>query len=61
VYFMVGDGNPLHHLAKSLRDYFDACGGEVVWDGAAFHPRAGQGRFLRCGAPTLRPARKDLP
>jgi dihydropyrimidinase len=37
------------------------CGGEVVWDGAAFHPRAGQGRFLRCGAPTLRPARKDLP
>jgi poly(3-hydroxybutyrate) depolymerase len=32
VYFMVGDGNPLHYLAKSLRDYFDACGGEVVWD-----------------------------
>ena len=35
--------------------------GEVVWDGTAFRPRAGQGRFLRCGAPTLRPARKDLP
>jgi len=32
VYFMVGDANPLHHLAKSLREYFDACGGEVVWD-----------------------------
>ena len=27
-------------------------GGEVVWDGEDFHPRAGRGRFLRCGAPT---------
>ena len=26
--------------------------GEVVWDGA-FHPRAGQGRFLRCGRPSV--------
>ena len=31
-------------------------GGTVVWDGADFHPRPGQGRFLRCGPPTLRPA-----
>ena len=31
-------------------------GGEVVWDGREFHPRAGRGRFLRCGPPTLRPA-----
>ena len=31
--------------------------GEVVWDGANFHPRAGRGRFLRCGTPTLRPRR----
>jgi len=30
-------------------------GGEVVWDGLRFHPRAGRGRFLRCGVPTLRP------
>lgn len=30
-------------------------GGEVVWDGR-FHARAGQGRFLRCGKPTLGPA-----
>jgi dihydropyrimidinase len=29
--------------------------GEVVWDGRNFHPRAGRGRFLPCGAPTLRP------
>jgi dihydropyrimidinase len=32
------------------------CGGEVVWDGTRFHPRAGRGRFLRCGPPTLRPS-----
>ena len=30
-------------------------GGEVMWDGAQFHPRAGRGRFLRCGPPTLMP------
>ena len=30
-------------------------GGEVVWDGKQFHPRAGRGRFLQCGAPTLLP------
>jgi dihydropyrimidinase len=29
-------------------------GGEVVWDGQ-FHPRAGKGRFLKCGKPTLGP------
>ncbi|WP_066258530.1 dihydropyrimidinase [Hydrogenophaga flava] len=28
--------------------------GEVVWNGV-FHPRAGKGRFLACGAPTLLP------
>ncbi len=35
------------------------CGGEVVWDGRTFHPRAGRGRFLTCGLPTLRPARRN--
>ena len=30
-------------------------GGEVVWDGKHFHPRAGRGRFLQCGMPTLLP------
>jgi len=29
-------------------------GAEVVWDGGRFHPRAGRGRFLKCGAPSLR-------
>jgi predicted esterase len=32
VYFLVGDKNPLHGLAISLRDYFTACKREVVWD-----------------------------
>jgi dihydropyrimidinase len=31
--------------------------GEVVWDGRDFHPRAGRGRFLACGTPTLQPRR----
>lgn len=31
--------------------------GEVVWDGA-FHPQAGRGELLRCGAPTLMPKRR---
>ncbi|MEO5696113.1 MAG: dihydropyrimidinase [Burkholderiaceae bacterium] len=34
-------------------------GGQVVWDGKEFHPRAGQGRFLTCGQPSLRPMRRD--
>jgi dihydropyrimidinase len=33
-------------------------GGEVVWDGQTFHPRQGKGRFLVCGTPSLRPARR---
>ncbi|MEO6408717.1 MAG: amidohydrolase family protein, partial [Burkholderiaceae bacterium] len=33
-------------------------GGDVVWDGKDFHPRAGRGRFLACGTPTLRPVRR---
>src|SRR4051794_8011198 len=31
-YFLVGDKNPLHYLAKGLRSYFDTCKQEVVWD-----------------------------
>ena len=31
--------------------------GDVVWDGSDFHARAGRGRFLRCGPPTLLPRR----
>jgi dihydropyrimidinase len=31
--------------------------GEVVWDGSSFTGRAGRGRFLPCGTPTLLPRR----
>lgn len=30
-------------------------GGELVWDGTTFHPRAGRGRYLRRGRPSLLP------
>ena len=32
--------------------------GEVVWDGKNFSGRAGRGRFLACGAPSLMPTRR---
>lgn len=32
-------------------------GGQVIWDGEQFHGRAGGGRFLQRGAPTLLPKR----
>lgn len=38
VYFLVGDQNPLHGMAKSLRTYFEGCGHPVTWD---LLPRAG--------------------
>lgn len=31
-YFLVGDHNPLHRLARDLRGYFDGCKQAVVWD-----------------------------
>jgi len=31
-YFLVGDRNPLHQLAKQLRAYFDTCKADVTWD-----------------------------
>ncbi len=58
------DNAMLHHAVdytpyagQTLRAWpgITIAGGEVVWDGRQFHPRAGRGRFLTCGAPTLRP------
>jgi predicted esterase len=31
-YFLVGDKNPLHGLARELRGWFDDCAQELVWD-----------------------------
>jgi poly(3-hydroxybutyrate) depolymerase len=31
-YFLVGDANPLHHLMKDLRAWFDDCHQPVKWD-----------------------------
>jgi poly(3-hydroxybutyrate) depolymerase len=31
-YFLVGDKNPLHRLAKDLRSYFEGCKQDVTWD-----------------------------
>jgi dihydropyrimidinase len=33
--------------------------GEVVWDGKNFSSRAGRGRFLECGTPSLLPRRAE--
>jgi poly(3-hydroxybutyrate) depolymerase len=38
VHFLVGDRNPLHHLALELRAHYEACGQDVQWsllEGAA--------------------------
>jgi predicted esterase len=41
VYFLVGDGNPLHGLARRLRAHYDACQQEVRWHllPGATHPQ----------------------
>ena len=34
--------------------------GQVVWDGTTFTPPSGGGQFLRCGRPSLLPARRSV-
>src|SRR5438132_7692592 len=46
VYFLVGDHNPLHHLAKALRAYFDGCKQTVEWDVIAGADHAGEAAAL---------------
>ena len=64
---LVLDNAMLHHAVdytpyagRTLRAWpgVTLARGEVVWDGT-FHPRAGGGRFLPCGAPSLVPARRE--
>lgn len=38
--FVVGDANPLHHLAVGLRDHYLACKSDVRWD---LHPKTDHG------------------
>jgi len=45
-YFLVGDKNPLHALAKDLRGYFDGCDADVVWDLVKGADHAGEEKAL---------------
>ena len=49
------DYTPYEGITLSAWPGMTIAGGDVVWDGKQFHPRAGRGRFLQCGAPTLLP------
>jgi dihydropyrimidinase len=51
------DYTPYEGIPVAAWPVLTLAGGEVVWDGGGFHPRAGRGRFLRCGPPTLQPRR----
>jgi dihydropyrimidinase len=48
------DYTPYEGMALSAWPGLTLVGGDVVWDGRDFHPRAGRGRFLKCGPPSLR-------
>jgi dihydropyrimidinase len=52
------DYTPYEGLVLKAWPGLTLAAGEVVWDGQAFHPRPGRGRFLPCGAPSLRPLRR---
>lgn len=45
-YFLVGDKNPLHHLARGLRDDVQACTKDVTWDILPGKDHAGEWRAL---------------
>jgi dihydropyrimidinase len=49
------DYTPYEGMTLRAWPLLTLAGGETVWDGTDFHPRAGRGRFLRCGPPSLRP------
>ncbi len=53
------DYTPYEGMTLAAWPALTLVGGEVVWDGKSFHPRAGRGRFLRCGPPTLQPTRGE--
>ena len=51
------DHTPYEGMTLRAWPAITLAGGEVVWDGQAFHPRPGQGRYLRRGRPSLLPRR----
>lgn len=55
------DYTPYEGMALRAWPGVTIASGEVVWDGQAFHPRRGQGRYLRRGRPSLLPARPTSP
>ncbi len=46
VFFLVGDKNPLHHLAQGLRGHYQRCGQPVRWDLVAGADHAAEWRAL---------------
>ena len=49
------DYTPYEGMALKAWPAYTLARGDVVWDGRHFHPRQGQGRFLRCERPSLLP------
>jgi poly(3-hydroxybutyrate) depolymerase len=45
-YFLVGDRNPLHHLAKALRVSVEGCTSELTWDLVPGKDHAGEWRAI---------------
>ncbi|MGI9026129.1 MAG: dihydropyrimidinase [Burkholderiaceae bacterium] len=50
------DYTPYEGIAVKAWPAMTITGGDVVWDGRDFHPRAGRGQFLRRGRPSLLPS-----
>jgi poly(3-hydroxybutyrate) depolymerase len=46
VYFLVGDANPLHHLAVGLRRHHERCGDEVSWNVTPHADHAAEWKLL---------------
>ena len=55
------DYTPYEGMALKAWPALTLARGEVVWDGQDFHPRAGRGRFLACGLPSLLPRQPGRP
>lgn len=52
-FFLVGDGNPLHHLATALRDEAKSCHHDVTWSLVASADHAAEWRALDTRGPEV--------